>query len=164
MRGRQYAFPSLVVMAVTLWTLGCGETVPTEPGGAVLGKGKPPTQSTKVTLEGLTLASPTLVIDGLAVDYTVTIVNSGKKRESATLQGEIAQGNTLHGAGGILVDCGAGPGVLSHGTCAMSFTAQASNSTGGPGTLVPGAATFVLKVLAADGSSLALAAVAVTLQ
>jgi hypothetical protein len=167
---RQYAVPSMVVMAVTVWALGCGETTPTDPGGAILGKGKPPTQSTKVTLTNLVLESSTLSIGGDAVNYTVDITNSGKKREGIILQGEIGQlgsngvTSAVRAAGGVTVDCGAGAGTLPHGTCAVSFTAQASNETGGVGTLVAGPATLGLKVLNPDGSVLAAASVPITLQ
>ena len=163
MKVREIAGPSFVVMAVTLWMLGCGET-PTSPGSPVFKKGKPPTQEPKVTLANLSLASTTLTIGGLAVDYTVDVVNSGGKQTSVVLQGEIFQGNTVRAAGGLHVVCGGELGVLPHGTCPTSFTAQASNSTGGSGTLVPGAATLRLTVVAADGSTLALTSAAITLQ
>lgn len=167
---RQYAVPSIVMMAVTVWALGCGETMPTDPGGAILGKGKPPTQSTKVTLTNLALESSTLSIGGLAVNYTVDITNSGKKREGVILQGDIGQlgsngvTSAVRAAGGTTIDCGAGAGLLPHGTCAVSFTAQASNATGGFGTLVAGPATLGLRVVSPDGSVLALASVPITLQ
>lgn len=166
---RQYTVPSLALAAVTLWVLGCGETVPTDPGGAVLGKGKPPTQSTKVALANLVLESSTLAIDGLAVNYTVDIVNSGKKREGVGLQGTIGQlgsdgvTSAVRAAGGITVDCEKGAGLLPNGTCTISFTAQASNLTGGFGTLVPGPAQLNLRVEATDGTLLAGTSVPITL-
>jgi hypothetical protein len=167
---KQYAAPSLAVLAVTLWSLGCGQTMPTDPGGAVLGKGKPPTQSTKVALQNLVLESSTLTIDGLAVNYTIEIVNSGKKREGVILQGEISQlgsngvTSAVKGAGGVTVDCGGDLGFLPNGTCTVAFTAQASNSTGGFGTLVPGPATLSLAVLLGDGTRLASTSISINLQ
>src|SRR5687767_9051346 len=99
MQVREYAGPSFLVLAVTLWMLGCGET-PTSPGAPSFKKGKPPTQAPKVTLANLNLASTLFTIDGAGVLYDVDIVNSGGKETGVILQGEIAQGNTLRAAGG----------------------------------------------------------------
>ena len=170
MRAGQYAGPSLVVVAVAVWALGCGDPMPTDPGGAVLGKGKPPTQSTKVALANLSLQSSTLAIEGLAVNYTVDVVNSGKKREGLILQGLITQlgsngvTSAVRAAGGVTLDCGGGAGVLPHGTCTVAFTAQASNQTGGSGSLIAGPANLALRIEAPDGSVLASTITSVTLQ
>ena len=159
---RHYTRASLFIAALTVLTLGCGEGTPVEPGSALLAKGgKSPT---KVSLENLVLQSTVLTLGVSGIDYTVDIVNTGKQREGVFIQGEVSQGSALRGAGGSDVLCGAGQAVLPRGTCSMLFTAYTSNSAGGTGILVPGPATFILHVYAADGSELAVTTAAITLQ
>ncbi len=102
----------------------------------------------------LQLASNQLPIGGAGVDYTATLQNYGFPVSDVILQGEIVQdtedGTATHGAGGTLIDCGSGLGTLpTTATCTVSFTAVASNATGGSGTLVPGLARLVLHLYAA---------------
>src|SRR5206468_11600892 len=71
-----------------------------------------------------------------------------------TLQGAIVQGAVSHPAGGFGANCPPNPtGVVPKGSCQMTFTTSASNANG-VGTLVPGAASFVLTMsLGAGGAS-----------
>jgi len=99
-------------------------------------------------ITSLVLASTDLPI-GISVDYTVQLQNPGLPLSDILLQGEINQGAVTHGAGGFSINCGSGLGVLpttGTGTCSLQFTAIASNTAGGGGTLVPGPANFVLRM------------------
>jgi hypothetical protein len=167
MTSRAFPLAASVVAATVVLASACTGDLATAPGAPDLGRGKPPTQDTHVSLANLVLESTTLTIDGPAVNYTVDIVNTGGKRPLVTLQGTLVMadnGNIVRAAGGTHVFCGGPQGTLPHGTCTMQFTAQASNSTGGQGTLVPGAAGFTLTVLDSEGGRLAIMQVPVTLQ
>jgi len=87
------------------------------------------------------------VIGGSTTPYSATLGNPGASRSNVALQGWISQGAARRAAGGALVVCGAGTGVLPNGTFTVSGSLTASNSTGGTGTLVPGAATFELQLI-----------------
>jgi hypothetical protein len=104
-------------------------------------------------ISSLTLNSTTLAIDGPSVGWTATLSNPGVIQKDVFMQGVIIQGSTQKGAGGATVTCGAAIGVLPPGTCTFSFTVTAANAAGGPGTLVPGAATFQLQLLESDGTT-----------
>jgi hypothetical protein len=106
-----------------------------------------------VAISSLTLNSTTLTIDGPSVGWTATLSNPGLILKGVFMQGIIIQGSTQKGAGGATVTCGAALGVLPPGTCTFSFTVTAANAAGGPGTLVPGAATFQLQLLQTDGTT-----------
>ncbi len=99
-----------------------------------------------------------LPIDGDGVGYTATLQNYGYTVSGVILQGEITQAGTpvtVRAAGGLLIDCGAGLGTLpTTAACEVHFTASASNSAAGNGTLVPGNATFVLRMYRGDPSEL----------
>ena len=100
----------------------------------------------------LTLAPTTLVIDGLTpANYTASLQNPANSLQGVLLQGWIVQGATKRAAGGTLVGCGSATGVLPPGPCTMSFSASASSSAAGTGTLVPGAATFQLDLIQNSG-------------
>jgi hypothetical protein len=101
----------------------------------------------------LTLVATTLAIDGPATNYTATIQNPASSMQGVLLQGWIVQGATKRAAGGTLVTCGSGVGVFPPGTCSMTSSAGASNSSSGNGTLVPGAATFELQLIQSSGGS-----------
>jgi len=170
MTSRTLIRAATAVAAIAMVMSACIGDPVTAPGAPDLGKGKPPTQASNVSLANLVLESTTLPIGGTAVNYTVDIVNDGRRRTVVTLQGSIytlgTDGvvNASRAAGGTEVTCGLAGGTLPHGTCTMGFTAQASNTTGGDGTLVAGPATFTLAVLDADGSQLAYMVAPVTLQ
>ncbi|HYU01142.1 MAG TPA: hypothetical protein VEK85_12240 [Gemmatimonadales bacterium] len=101
-----------------------------------------------IDLVNVVLGSTTLAIDGLAVPYTATVVNgTDQTLSSVVLQGWIDQGVASRAAGGLVVVCGAGDGVLPPGTCSFAFTAVASNATAGTGTLVAGPATARFQLL-----------------
>jgi hypothetical protein len=146
------------------WTLGPGVggntlTVtsnvidPTAPGGSQTFTATgyaPPTIST------VTLASTSLLIGDVAgTTYSATMLNgTGMNLPGVTLQGEIVQGTAFKGAGGFGVNCPPNAfGVLPTPSCTMSgLTANALNTAGGSGTLVPGPATFRLTLFQTVGS------------
>lgn len=107
--------------------------------------------SSTPTIASLELESLSIVIDGPSDDYTAQLQNPGFPVTDVLLQGELVQeqgGTTITvGAGGTSIDCGDGLGVLpttGTETCTIHFTATASTTAGGNGTLVPGPAQFVL--------------------
>lgn len=115
-----------------------------EGGGGGGGGGSPPPPPPSVSITSLSLANTTLPIDGVSGTYTATLTNGGASLSGVGAQGYIVQGTTRRAAGGTLVSCGAATGVLPSGSCQISFSVAATNSTGGVGTLIPGAATFEL--------------------
>ncbi len=116
------------------------------------------TETVAITLDKpiigtLSLASPTVEINGALDDYTVRIQNAAGPLSDVLLQGELVQsqpgglGTTVTvtvAAGGTLVTCGGPPGYLPSGTCQMQSGFSASTSSAGNGTLQPGPAKFVL--------------------
>jgi len=102
----------------------------------------------------LQLESTTIAI-GSFTNYTVTVYNPGSTSLSTVfVQGEMLQGGTDNAANGTNVICGtAGSGVLPPGFCTFQFTAAASNSGSGTGTLVAGPATFQLTLNIYDGTT-----------
>ncbi|GMR13722.1 MAG: hypothetical protein BMS9Abin29_1937 [Gemmatimonadota bacterium] len=115
------------------------------------------------TIDAVALSSTTLAIGGSAVSYTATMTNNtASTLATVVLQGWMDQGSASRAAGGVQVLCGSGAGNLPPGTCTFSWTAGASNSGGGSGTLVPGPATarFELKD---DGTVVSTFTVPVTL-
>ncbi len=117
-------------------------------GGGGGGGSPPPPPPPPVSIASVSLPNNVLPIDGVSVGYTATVTNTGSAFSGVTVQGWIVQGSTRRAAGGLQVDCHAGTGVLPNGTCLVSFTAVASNSTSGSGTLVPGFATLELDLAA----------------
>jgi hypothetical protein len=69
-----------------------------------------------------------------------------------------------HIAGSTLISCGGTLGVLPKGTCNTGFTITARNALDGPGTLVPGPASFDLLVLDRRGTLLLFTSAPITLQ
>jgi hypothetical protein len=118
-----------------------------------------------VAITSLTLESTTLTIEGAGVNYTATISNPASTLNNVVMQGEILQSGVVRAAGGAVVSCGSALGVLPPGTCTFAFTAAASNSNSGNGTLVPGPATFQLQLLESGATTTVLdtKTVAVTL-
>lgn len=91
------------------------------------------TQSHVVALEG-------------AAEYVTSIGSqTGAPLGDVYLQAWVAQGAARRGAGGGNVSCGAGDAVLPAG-CMQRAWLVVSNTAGGSGTLVPGAATAVLEL------------------
>jgi len=150
---------SLLALALTA----CGDrAVPTQPtpltpdhidrltctsvcGGVGGGGGTIPLPPLGIT--ALTLANGSLPIGGVSGSYTATLGNDGAPISGVALQGYIVQGATRRAAGGVVVDCHVGAGVLPTYGCQMSFTVTASNATSGVGTLVPGSAAFELDLI-----------------
>ena len=111
------------------------------------------TRSVDVNLVGtpsittLTLTSTTLAIDGPSANYTATMQNPSNSLQGVVLQGYVVQGSTRRAAGGVSVICGGSIGLLTPGTCTISFSLSASNSASGIGTLTPGSAVFELGLI-----------------
>jgi hypothetical protein len=108
----------------------------------------------RLYIVAINLASSSLTIGGASVSSTVTIENKGSTVSDVSLQGAIVQGAVSHPAGGFAANCPPNAaGVVSKGSCQMTFTTSASNANGA-GTLVPGPASFVLTMsLGAGGVS-----------
>jgi hypothetical protein len=107
-----------------------------------------PSQGGKVKIKTLQLSSNTLSIEGPAVSGNVDIGNSGTPIDSVSIRGLIVQGSASREASAKTnVNCAGTPATLPNGTCPMTFSASASNSGNGTGTLVPGAAVFELDVI-----------------
>jgi len=86
-------------------------------------------------------STTTLTIGGSSVPYTATVTNG----TSATLSGIIVQAwidqvnpTASRAAGGAVIMCGVGDGVLPPGNCVFDWHLIASNATAGGGTLTPG--------------------------
>jgi hypothetical protein len=102
------------------------------------------------TISALTLSSSSLVVGGPLTSYSTTLQNPDSSLAGVAVQGWLVQSganNARRAAGGALVQCGSGSGVLPNGTCTLSSVIVASNSTSGTGTLVPGPATFELDLM-----------------
>jgi hypothetical protein len=102
------------------------------------------------------------------VPYTIAIINSGSTLHDVVLEGyvtQISQAPTAqHIAGSAVINCGGSLGTVPKGTCNTGFTITASNALDGPGTLVPGAASFDLLVLDRKGNLLLFTSAPITLQ
>ena len=100
----------------------------------------PPTPA--VRIDSVKLSSTTLKIGGPGITYFATVTNlGGSAVTNIGLQGLVIQGSANRAAGGTSVVCGVSIGVLPPGSCTFGFSLIASNSAGGSGILVPGAAT-----------------------
>jgi hypothetical protein len=123
---------------------GASTSFDTKTVGIVIISGTP-----KIT--SVTLQSNILVIGGANVGYTVKLQNAGLPQTDVVLQGVLEQDQgggvtVVKGAGGTLVPCGAGLGVLpttGTSTCTFDFSVATSSSTIG-GALAAGPARFVL--------------------
>jgi hypothetical protein len=99
------------------------------------------------SISSLTLASTTLAIDGPKTTYTATLENPANSLQNVSVQASIVQGSTRRDAGSGAVICGGSLGVLTPGTCLITFAAGASNQTSGNGTLQQAPATFELRLV-----------------
>ena len=115
-------------------------------------------------ITAITLSRDSAFIDGRTTPFTATLENPGTARSGMGIQGWILQGTTLRAANGTVISCGSGQGVLPTGTCTVAFELSASNSAGGTGTFVPGAATFELDLRDSTGAVIDKATKAITLQ
>jgi hypothetical protein len=111
----------------------------------------------------LTAAPAFAFIGGAVTAYAATLTNPGASRSNMGLQGWVSQGLVRRAAGGSVVPAGAGAGVLPTGTFPLSGPISASNTAGGSGTLVPGAATFELQLMD-NGTAIGTRTLPVTLQ
>jgi hypothetical protein len=105
----------------------------------------------KVKVKTMQLSANTLRINGASVSGIVAIGNSGAAIQTGVIvRAEITQPSGSRQAVNTPTRCTpseADEGKLTTGTCEMSFTASASNSAPGAGTLNPGPATFTLHVV-----------------
>jgi hypothetical protein len=109
------------------------------------------------TITGLTLGamtSDTLLLEGSSARFTATLQNPGSSLSGISIQGFVTQGTARRFAGGALISCGSGAGVLPSGSCTVASQLAASNNTAGSGTLVTGGATFELQLVDAIGTVL----------
>lgn len=118
---------------------GCGG------GGGGGGGGAPPPPP--YSISSMSLPNTTLAVDGVAGTYIAMVSNGGSAVAGVVAQGYVVQGSARRAAGGTLIDCHAGLGVLPNGSCQISFSVVASNSTSGGGSLVAGNATFELDLI-----------------
>ena len=102
------------------------------------------------------------------VPYTISINNSAGMLHGVVLEGYVTQisqtPTAQHIAGSTVINCGGTLGDLPKGTCNTGFTITASNALDGPGTLVPGPASFDLLVLDRRGNMLLFTSAPITLQ
>ena len=116
--------------------------------------------------QSVALDATTFVIGGDAVNYTAIIQNPGDAIANVVLQGWILQNDSRRGANGTFLGCGQSSGSLPTGKCTQPWSAAASNSAGGSGTLVPGDATLLLELRVGnvtDGRLLASRSIPITL-
>jgi hypothetical protein len=112
----------------------------------------------------LTPSVSSAFIGGPVTPYAATLVNTGITHNNVVLQGWVNQGAARRAAGGAMVTCAGSPiGVLPNGTFNVSGSISVANTSGGTGTLVPGAATFELQLIE-NGTVLFTKIVPITLQ
>ncbi|MFL5617327.1 MAG: hypothetical protein ACJ79A_02900 [Gemmatimonadaceae bacterium] len=108
------------------------------------------------TITSLSLSKTTLVIsDGTEsqpdiTNITAGLQNTGSALSNVRIQADFVQGTVVHNSGSVALNCvdPQGDGILPNGACTMNWFAVATNAVAaGSGTLVPGAATFVLKLI-----------------
>ena len=100
--------------------------------------------------------------------YTISLINTGGVLHDVVLEGYVTQisqtPTAQHIAGSTIINCGGTLGDLPKGTCNTGFTITASNALDGPGTLVPGSASFDLLVLDRKGNMLLFTSAPIMLQ
>jgi len=133
--------------------IACG----TEPATSVLQPGDSPAlvkNKSKISIATLVLASSTIAINNPGTTYSITMRNTDGPASAVIIQAEMEQGTTVRASGGTNVQCGAGIGVLPHGSCTMdNRPAFADEFAGGSGTFVPGPATLTVTVKLFDGTT-----------
>jgi len=123
---------------------------PSASGGSVVFSATGVTCAT-ICITSLTPSSSNIILESgnPITTYTVVMHNStGATQTGVFIQGLLDQpGEVERAAGGRLVTCVATVGNLPAGDCTMSnVPISASNLNGGSGTLVPGAATFLVEL------------------
>jgi hypothetical protein len=108
------------------------------------------------TIASLSLSKTTLAIsDGTEpqpdiTNITAGLQNTGSALSNVRLQADFVQGTVVHNSGSVSLNCvdPQGDGILPSGACPINWFAVATNAVAaGSGMLVPGAATFVLKLI-----------------
>jgi uncharacterized protein YjdB len=124
------------------------------------------TDPRSVTIDNVSLPSgATVPLEAYEGPYfTVTFTNrTPAPMYNIDIQKWISQGSARRAAGGALIYCGQGSGVLPPGTCVETEVAWASNLTAGTGTLVAGPAVLIVEVRTISGQVLDSRQVNVTL-
>lgn len=106
--------------------------------------------NTRVKIKTLQLSANTLRIEGPAVTAAMSIGNSGLAfQANVSYRADIVQGATTRQAAKGPTQCNPGdsPGFLPAGNCDMTVPVAVSNAALGSGTLVPGAAVLVMRIL-----------------
>lgn len=107
-------------------------------------------------ITSLSLSKTTLAImDGTesqsdVANITAGLLNTESDLSNVRLQADFVQGSVVHNSGFLWLPCTdpSGTGILPSGSCTINWIAVATNvAAAGPGALVPGAATFVLKLI-----------------
>jgi hypothetical protein len=108
------------------------------------------------TITSLSLSKTTLAItDGTEpqpdiTNITAGLLNTGSALSNVRLRADFVQGSVVHNSGVLWLPCTdpQGSGILPAGSCTINWFAVATNvQSAGSGTLVPGAATFVLTLI-----------------
>jgi hypothetical protein len=108
------------------------------------------------TITSLSLSKTTLAItDGTEpqpdiTNITAGLLNTGSALSNVRLRADFVQGSVVHNSGFLWLPCTdpQGSGILPAGSCTINWFAVATNvQSAGSGTLVPGAATFVLTLI-----------------
>jgi hypothetical protein len=153
---RQLRFPTGLLVAGALLAVACTDrrttTSPLSPSDA---PSAAQGGNARVKVAKLQLSSNTLRIDGPAVTALVSISNSGPAiQTNISLRAEIVQGETTSQAATGPTQCNPGdaPGFLPTGGCNMSIPITASSTALGTGTLVPGPAVLVMRVVETTAS------------
>ena len=111
------------------------------------------------TITSLALGKTTLTIsDGTEpqidiANFTAVLQNTGSALSNVRLRADFVQGTVVHNSGFLWLPCTdpQGSGILPSGSCTINWFTFASNvEAAGPGTLVPGPATFVLTLIEGD--------------
>jgi hypothetical protein len=88
-------------------------------------------------IASVTPTTTSVLIGGPGVTYTATLRNPGVGLAGVALQNYLTQGTSHNAAGGTLISCGAGIGVLPTGTstCSAGFNTSIGSYVAGPATL-----------------------------
>jgi hypothetical protein len=132
-------------------TLNSGATSPDGPRRDVVAQFD---TSNSWAITGVSLSSKTLVLGGPLVGYTATVVSSLARFGGLSVHAYIVQQNVRHAVGVQTLPCG--PATTS---CTFTGTFAASGGSG----LLPGAASFELQLIDAQGALLSTRDVGMTL-
>jgi len=146
-------FRQAALALITVGTIACG----TEPATSSLQPGDSPAMAkskSKISIAAIVLASSTIAINNPGTTYSITMKNTDGPGSLIVVQAVMEQGTTSRASGGANVQCGAGNGVLPHGSCTLdNRPAFADEFVGGTGTFAPGPATLIITLNQFDGTT-----------